>query len=130
MVRMRQVDPKALSDPASEVPAAAPLRMCLLGKVAVYAGEREIEIANRKCRALLGYLALAEGGQDTRERLVGLRWSESEEERARASLRQAIHEIKLASAAVGWSGFRADKQTLAIGDVALTTDIDDIFAAT
>jgi DNA-binding SARP family transcriptional activator/TolB-like protein len=92
---------------------------------ATYRG-RELSLTTRKTKALLGYLALSDGAQETRDRLVGLLWSESDEERARASLRQAIHELKLACSAVGFNGFRAEKQAVAIGETNLTTDVEEI----
>src|SRR4029453_11858447 len=52
-------------------------------------------------------------GEETRERLVGLLWSETEEEKARASLRQSLHEIREAFNAEGFDGLRTDK--VAIG---------------
>jgi len=46
-----------------------------------------VRLRSRKAAAVLAYLAIEEGGTETRERLVGLLWSESEEPKARASLR-------------------------------------------
>ncbi len=54
---------------------------------------RDIKLRKRKARALLAYLALTDGCQETRERLVGLLWSDSEEDKARSSLRQILHEL-------------------------------------
>lgn len=48
----------------------------------------------RKVRALLAILALAEGRTVGRERLAGLLWAERGEEQARASLRQALRELR------------------------------------
>ena len=55
--------------------------------------DREIHIAGRKSRALIGYLAITEAPA-SRERLVGLLWSKSEEGRARGSLRQCLREVR------------------------------------
>jgi DNA-binding SARP family transcriptional activator len=120
---MRQVAPKAPSEPASEAPIAAPLRVCLFGKMALYAGKREIEIANRKCRALLGYLALSDAAEETRERLIGLLWSETEEERARASLRQALYEIRSAFEAVGLNELSATKVAVRLERARVDVDV-------
>jgi DNA-binding SARP family transcriptional activator len=48
----------------------------------------------RKTRGLLAVLALAAGQPVTRERLAGLLWAERPEEQARASLRQALRELR------------------------------------
>ena len=49
-----------------------------------------------KARAALAYIALSEGRRETRERLVGLLWSESGEDKARASLRQTLRDLRVA----------------------------------
>ena len=53
----------------------------------------EMEIAARKTRALLAYLALPTGRAHTRDKLVGLLWSDRGDEQARNSLRQALTEL-------------------------------------
>src|SRR5882724_9545243 len=98
---MRQMDSKARQRSAptrrsDATSASTRLRLSLLGRVVAHAGEREIDIANRKCRALLGYLALSDAPEQTRERVIGVLWSETGEERARASLRQALYELRTA----------------------------------
>ena len=85
------------------------LKIETFGHFALRYGGREVVLNGRKARALLGYLALAESGQETRERLVGLLWSETEEAKARASLRQTLYEIREAFQAVGFDKFDADK---------------------
>lgn len=51
---------------------------------------RAIDVPARKNRALLAVLALAPGAETTRDRLVGLLWSDRGEEQARSSMRQAL----------------------------------------
>jgi DNA-binding SARP family transcriptional activator len=108
-------------------PAATVLCVRTLGKLTLRVGERTVGAIGRKSAALLAYLALSDSGQETRERLVGLLWSETEEEKARASLRQSLHEIREAFNAEGFEGFRTDK--VAIGLDLSRTDVDlrDIF---
>ena len=48
----------------------------------------------QKAAAVLSYLALTETKRESRERLVGLLWSRSDEEKARGSLRQVIRELR------------------------------------
>ena len=52
-----------------------------------------LDIAARKTRALLAYLALPAGRAHTRDKLVGLLWSDRADEQARSSLRQALTEL-------------------------------------
>lgn len=70
------------------------LSLSLLGPFRATLGGAEIRLRNRKTRAVLGCLALSEAGAASRERLVGLLWSESPEDKARASLRQVVHELR------------------------------------
>jgi DNA-binding SARP family transcriptional activator len=72
------------------------LRMGLFGPASFNIGGRELRFKSLKLRAALGYIALSESQTETRERLVGLLWSESGEEHARASLRQNIRELRVA----------------------------------
>jgi DNA-binding SARP family transcriptional activator/TolB-like protein len=70
------------------------LSMSLLGGFRLETAGQELRLRNRKARAVLACLALSATGEETRERLVGLLWSESSEEKARASLRQVVHELR------------------------------------
>src|SRR3954447_22229276 len=85
------------------------LSVRLLGKLSLHVNGNEIELLSRKTKALLGYLALTETQEESRERLIGLFWSEVPEERARASLRQALHEIRNGLQPTGFDGFHTDK---------------------
>jgi DNA-binding SARP family transcriptional activator/tetratricopeptide (TPR) repeat protein len=113
----------------TEAPASGQLSLRLLGDFAAEIDGREISLATRKAKALTAYLALSDNAQDTRERLVGLLWSESDEEHARASLRQAVHDIKLTFDNAGFAGFRVDKQTLSVVRERRTCDVDEVLAA-
>ena len=73
------------------------LQLTLLGGFyARVAGGPAIDIATRKTRALLAYLALPLGRQHTREALASLLWSDRGEKQAQASLRQALVELNRA----------------------------------
>jgi DNA-binding SARP family transcriptional activator/TolB-like protein len=80
-----------------------------LGGLSVAFAGRDIRIKSRKSRAVLGYLALMDRHQETRERLVGLLWSESDEYRARASLRQVLHELRETFLEAGYDGLQIEK---------------------
>jgi DNA-binding SARP family transcriptional activator/TolB-like protein len=104
----------------------ATLHINLLGKLSLHVNDNEIDLLSRKTRALLGYLALTETQEESRERLVGLFWSESSEERARASLRQALHEIRGAFMPSGFSGFRTDKLVVGLDRTQIRVDLIDV----
>lgn len=111
------------------MPASGRLILRLLGDFSAEIDGREISLATRKAKALTAYLALSDSAQDSRERLVGLLWSESDEERARASLRQAVHDIKLAFDAAGFAGFRIDRRALSLVRERIVCDVDEVVAA-
>ena len=54
------------------------LSLTVLGHMSITLGARAVRIVGRKSRALLGYLAVGDSSEETRERLVGLMWSESD----------------------------------------------------
>lgn len=110
-------------------PVGGKLVLRLLGDFAAEIDKHEIALATRKAKALTAYLALSDNAQDTRERLVGLLWSESDEERARASLRQAVHDIKLAFDGVQFPGFQINKQTLSLVRQHFVCDVEEILSA-
>src|SRR3981189_347994 len=70
------------------------LQLSLFGPVTLRSNDREIRIKSLKLRARLGYIALSDARLETRERLVGLLWSESADAQARAVLRQVIRELR------------------------------------
>src|ERR1700761_1481481 len=95
--RMRQVvgahNPDARQAAASTRHAMR-LSVSLVGRLTLRFNGRPVELRTQKASALLSYLALNEARPESRERLVGLLWSRSDEERARASLRQVIRELR------------------------------------
>jgi DNA-binding SARP family transcriptional activator/TolB-like protein len=71
----------------------------------------------------MGYLALAPNLSETRERLVGVLWSESDEVRARASLRQALRGLRDALAQGGFVGFLTDRTEVALKPSSVNLDV-------
>src|SRR6266446_6623698 len=61
-----------------------------------------------------------------RERLVGLFWSESTEERARASLRQTLQEVRRTFAVIGFDGLRISKRSIVLDRSRLKIDVWEI----
>jgi DNA-binding SARP family transcriptional activator/tetratricopeptide (TPR) repeat protein/TolB-like protein len=113
------------SEAADRLPQSHPLVISVVGRFVVRFGSSEVKLPNRKTRALLACLALqgSETNEIARERLVGLVWSETDENKARASLRQALHELRDAFAAVGFVGLETDKLRVALSGTTLSVDI-------
>src|SRR3981081_3077778 len=88
---------------------AARLSVSLVGRLTIRFNGRPVELRTQKAGAVLGYLALTETKQESRERLVGLLWSRSDEEKARASLRQVVRELRSAFEDAGYGGFGAGR---------------------
>src|SRR3982750_2898056 len=116
----------------SEPETAAQLSMRCWGEFALIDGSgADLRPRGRKTRALVAYLALHPGRPISRERLTGLLWGDRGEEQARASLRQAILELKPLS--VGeFKPLTIDRDHVTLRPEALVTDIDrmkEAFAA-
>ena len=99
-------------------------QITLFGRVTVHADEREVVLSSRKAKALLAYLALAPSGRETRDRLVGLLWSETEGAKARASLRQLLHGLHKTFQAECLSGLSIDNSRVGLDKSAFLTDLD------
>src|SRR6516165_4945713 len=103
--------------------SCAVLQLSLFGPFSLRSNGREIHIKSLKLRAILGYVALSESLQETRERLVGLLWSESGEVQARAVLRQVIRELREIFADAGSSGLRVDSHEIGFERGAVDVDV-------
>jgi DNA-binding SARP family transcriptional activator/TolB-like protein len=101
------------------------LTLSLLGGFRLSCRGEELRLRNRKARAVLACLALAPSGEETRERLVGLLWSESPEEKARASLRQVVHELRETLPA---GALRPERLGLLLDRAAFEIDVDQVGA--
>ena len=102
------------------------LDIATIGKFSLSVGGTPLRIVSRKANALIGYLAINETPEESRERLVGLLWSETPEDNARASLRQILHEIRGAFQAFGFEGLRAEKRLIALDRDRMSVDLHDI----
>jgi DNA-binding SARP family transcriptional activator len=89
-------------------------------------GGRLVELRTQKASAVLSYLALTEAKHESRERLVGLLWSRSEEEKARASLRQVVRELRTAFEGAGYEGFSAGRLSIYLSAEKVEVDIESI----
>jgi len=105
------------------MPAATRLEISLLGTFSLRLGSTEIRMPGRKACALIGYLALADAHESTREALLALLWSESSEGKARASLRQVVHEVHGAFLDAGFAGFHSDRLILRLSPETISVDM-------
>ena len=107
----------------------AALRMRLFGPASFSIGGRELRFKSLKLRAILGYIALNESLAETRERLVGLLWSESGEDHARASLRQNIRELRVAIDGWNHDGLHIDVREIGFQPRSIEVDVSAVINA-
>jgi DNA-binding SARP family transcriptional activator len=106
--------------------SAARLSVSLVGRLTIRFNDRLVELRTQKAGAVLSYLALTETKHESRERLVGLLWSRSDEEKARASLRQVIRELRSAFEEAGYSGFVAGRLSIHLDAEMVEVDVESI----
>jgi DNA-binding SARP family transcriptional activator len=115
------------TDNTATAPESAPrLSVSLVGRLGVRFNGRLIELRTRKAGAVLSYLALSEAKQESRERLVGLLWSRSDEEKARASLRQVVRELRSLLEEAGYDGFVAERLMVGLDVDRIEVDIESV----
>jgi DNA-binding SARP family transcriptional activator/TolB-like protein len=115
------------ADNATAAPESAPrLAISLVGRLGVRFNGRPLELRTRKAGAVLSYLALSETKQESRERLVGLLWSRSDEEKARASLRQVVRELRSMLEEAGYDGFIAERLMIGLDVGRIEVDIESV----
>ncbi len=114
------------SEPAAAPQGARRLSISLVGRLALRLDGRPLELRTRKAAAVLGYLALSESKSESRERLVGLLWSRSDEEKARASLRQVVRELRQVLEDAGFAGFSAGRLSIGFDHEQVEVDIESI----
>lgn len=107
----------------------ARLSISLVGRIALRFNGRLLELRTQKAGAVLSYLALTELKQESRERLVGLLWSRSDEEKARGSLRQVIRELRTAFEDAGYGGFAAGRLSIYLDPKLVEVDIESVIKA-
>jgi DNA-binding SARP family transcriptional activator len=105
------------------------LSVSLLGGISLNFAGRDIRINGRKARAILAYLALSSTGEEARERLAGLLWSESNEEKARATLRQVIHGLREALLGYKCDALRPMRLTVGLDRDTLRVDVAELLRA-
>jgi DNA-binding SARP family transcriptional activator/tetratricopeptide (TPR) repeat protein len=126
MRQVARVQVLAASEAATMPASAARLTVSLVGRPSIMFGGRQIELRTQKASAVLSYLALTEAKHESRERLVGLLWSRSDEEKARASLRQVVRELRSAFEDAGYGGFSAGRLSVQLDAGKVEVDIESI----
>ncbi|MCP4618011.1 MAG: trifolitoxin synthesis, TfuA [Bradyrhizobium sp.] len=114
------------SEPVAAPQGARRLSISLVGRLALRLDGRTVELRTRKAAAVLGYLALSETKRESRERLFGLLWSRSDEEKARASLRQVVRELRQVLDDAGFTGFSAGRLTLGFDHDQVEVDVESV----
>ncbi len=108
------------------MPKATRLEISVLGVFSARLGATEVRIPSRKGCALLGYLALAEGCEAPRETLLALLWSDSSEAKARASLRQVLHELQRAFQEAGFEGLHSERLLVRLAPQSIRVDLLEV----
>jgi len=102
----------------------ASLDLKLLGGfVAHLPSGQVVQISGKKNQALLSYLAFHRGKPVTREKLVGILWSDRADGHARNSLRQALVALRRDLAGVDPSPLLIEGDSLAIDPMAVSVDV-------
>lgn len=100
------------------------LRLRLLGHMAIDDPSGIVSLPrSRKTRAILAILALATPRPVMRLTLTGLLWSQRQNEQARASLRQAVHELQDTLGADYASLLQAERHHLTLRGEGLAVDV-------
>lgn len=98
----------------------------LIGPFALRSANGDHTPAKRKAAAILAYLILSGQSRETRGRLAALLWSESDEERARASLRQCIRDLRRVETDSGARFLAVDKLAVGTRPGTFRTDVTDL----
>ncbi|MEA2943773.1 MAG: hypothetical protein QOD09_4302 [Bradyrhizobium sp.] len=129
MRQAARVQRLAEREPELAPATAARLSVSLVGRLAIRFNGQLVELRTQKAAAVLSYLALIEAKHESRERLVGLLWSRSDEEKARGSLRQVIRELRSTFDAAGYQGFSAGRLSIQLDPAMVEVDVESIIKA-
>jgi DNA-binding SARP family transcriptional activator/TolB-like protein len=110
-------------------PSGPVLSISVIGGAHFSYDGREVDLRNRKARAIFAYLALTPAGEEPREKLAGLFWSEFSEHNARATLRQAIHEFREALHQIGCDAVVSGRTAVGLKPGSYHVDLDEILNA-
>jgi len=91
-------------------------------------GGEVLSMSLRKAEALLAYLAMAPGKTASREKLATLLWGESDQQRARQSLRQALFALTREFVQAEVSVLRMESQMVSLDPAAIRVDVAEFQA--
>jgi len=107
----------------------AGVRLFLFGGIRLENASGEVlSTSLRKAEALLAYLAMAPGKTASREKLATLLWGESDQQRARQSLRQALFALTREFAQAEVSVLRMESQMVSLDPSAIWVDVAEFHA--
>jgi two-component SAPR family response regulator len=129
MPQAADIDGLVEREPGTVPGTAARLSVSLVGRFTIRLNGRLLELRTQKAGAVLSYLALTETKHESRERLVGLLWSRSDEEKARASLRQVVRELRFVFEDAGFAGFVAGRLSIHLEADQVEIDVESIIRA-
>lgn len=104
------------------------LNISMFGGVVVTYSGLEVRLHIRKMQALLAFLIL-EGKRCSRDMLIGRLWSDVPEANARASLRQAVYQLRKDLSELGCDYLDSDKLGVGLSPENVETDIDAVVQA-
>ncbi len=114
-----------------DVTERAGLRLRLIGQMRASLGATAVALPKvRKTRAVLAILALSAGRPVLRDHITGLLWSTREREQARASLRQAVHELQTLGDGQDIPPIRSERHHLLLESAGLWVDVHALARAT
>jgi len=125
-VKLPKLDHRERSQPDS----TDLLEIQLFGGIGLRFLDRDVPLTNRKAKALIGLLALCAKHSETREAIVGQLWSDTEEHKARASLRQVAHQLREAFDAVTFRGFSTGRTEVVLDPATINVDVAQVCAST
>lgn len=115
--------------PSDKVEPQEAMYLALLGGFSMTLNGDEVKIAIQKGKALIAYLSLSPTPNESRERIAGLLWSESEEFHARASLRQTLRQLRQAFDESGLDVLQADRSGIRIDVAKVDLDVERVVDA-
>ena len=115
-----------MSDIESEIDRSN-LAVRVFGPFRLESPHSELALRGRKTRGLLAYLVLAPGKRATRECLAEILWTDRGPDQSRASLRQAIAELRAIPELS--SVLAIDRNEIALDAARVSSDIDQVLAA-
>lgn len=84
-----------------------------------------VTISSKKAQGLIAYLALAPGCSATRDKLVGVLWSDRDDEHARNSLRQVLTGLRRDLAPIGFDILVTERDQLALNAYRISVDVKE-----